>query len=252
MNTQRSMTRPVAGLGLSLVCALAPGMVHAQQVQIDWGSAAIYQKMITSDGAVVSASEFSVELGGFSGGFVPTASNFDEWIEHWMVFDAITDPDPDTNGPGGTTADGFLSGSGTDARFVGTGHLLSDQTSASEDGNGTDTFASGLQAYVFIRNSDTPDEDAEWLLYTSTTGNDWEFPTATGGQTTFPETWFVSEADTAVWGGVHGTINGGGEHTDMSTDFILRTHSFAVVPEPGLMALVVCGALTFLRRRRRS
>lgn len=221
----------------------------SQQHQIDWGTSAATDKIITSDGSAITLSEFTIELGGFGGGFVPTAANVDQWVANWQIFDAVTDPDTDTSGPKGTTADGFVTGPGgpTDARFVGTGFLEADQTSSSEDANGIDTFGPNQQAYVFIRNRDVADEFAEWLLYTSETGDDWEYPTVSGGQPATPDSWFVAEADSAIWGGVNGIV-GEGEHTDVSTDFILRTHTF--VPEPSSALLFLLGGLSLLRRRR--
>ena len=226
--------------------------VFSQQHQIDWGTSAVTDKVITSDGSPISLADFTIELGGFGGGFVPTAANTDEWVANWQVFDAVTDPDTDTSGAGGTSADNFESGPATtDARFVGTGFLQADQTSSSEDSNKADTFGPDQQAYVFIRNSDVTDENAEWLLYTSETGDVWEFPAVTGGQPDTPDTWFLSEADNAIFGAVNGTIEGGGLHDDTSTDFILRTNTFpAFVPEPSSALLLLLGALPFLRRRR--
>jgi hypothetical protein len=233
---------------LSLLFLSSPA-IFAQQHQIDWGTSAVTDKIITSDGSPISLAEFSIELGGFGGGFIPTAANVTDWVNNWEVFDAVTDPDTDTSGPKGETADGFITGPGaTDARFVGTGFLQNDQTSSSEDANGIDTFGPNQQAYVFIRNSDTTGEDAEWLLYTSNAGDIWEYPTVAGGQPDTPDSWFVGEADTAIWGGVNGTIEGGGRHSDTSTDFILRTHTF--VPEPSSASLLVLGCIALLRRRR--
>lgn len=159
-------------------------------------------KIITSDGSAISLAEFTIELGGFAGGFIPTEANVEQWVSNWQVFDAVTDPDTDTSGPRGETADVFESGPGTtDGRFVGTGFLEVDQTSSSEDANGVDAFGPNQQAYVFIRNSDSTDELAEWLLYTSQSSDDWEYPTVTGGQTEMPSSWFLGEADTAILGG---------------------------------------------------
>lgn len=223
--------------------------VFSQQHQIDWGTSAVTDIVITSDGSPITLTEFTIELGGFEGGFVPTTSNIGEWVNNWQIFDAVTDLDTDTSGPNGETADAFIADSGTtNGRFVGTGFLESDQTSSSEDANGVDTFAPNQQAYVFIRNSDTTDPGSEWLLYTSESGDDWEFPSVTGGQPATPESWFLSDVDTAVFGAVNGTIEGGGEHSDITTDFLLRTHTF--VPEPSSALLILLGALPFLRRRR--
>ncbi|MFC0018558.1 PEP-CTERM sorting domain-containing protein [Roseibacillus persicicus] len=243
------LNRSVLACLLPAVFALSTAQAQSATVQIDWGTSTVAQKIITSTGAPISQPEFSIELGAFALGFTPTASNYSEWVNNWMVFDAVTSPDTDTSGAGGTQADAFIS-VGVNSRFVGTGFLETGQTSTSEDSNGTDVFAAGEQAYVFIRNSDTPDENAEWLLYTSSVDNSWEFPQAEGGQSQFPATWYVSEADQAIWGAVNGTVTGGGPHTDTSTDFVLRTHTF--VPEPSSFFLLFIGLGASLTRRSRS
>ena len=225
--------------------------VFSQQHQINWGSSAVTEKIITSDGSPITLAEFTIELGGFASGFSPSESNVEQWVANWRVFDAVTAGDTDASGPNGTTADGFVIGSGpTDARFVGTGFLQADGTSSSEDANGIDTFGPSQQAYVFIRNGDETGSDAEWLLYTSQSGdaNDWVYPSVIGGQPDTPDSWFLADADTAVWGAINGTIEGGGLHSDPSNDFVLRTATF--VPEPSSALLLFLGALPFLRRRR--
>ena len=225
--------------------------VFSQQHQIDWGTSAVTDKIIASDGTPITLAEFTIELGGFASGFSPSASNVEEWVANWRVFDAVTEGDTDASGPKGTVADGFVTESGpTDARFVGTGFLQVDGTSSSEDANGVDTFGPNQQAYVFIRNGDETGIDAEWLLYTSQSGgaDDWIYPSVIGGQPDSPDSWFLAEADTAIWGAINGTIEGAGLHSDPSSDFILRTNTF--VPEPSSALLLFLGALPFLRRRR--
>lgn len=240
--------------GAIAACSLLP--LFGQEFQIDWGSSAVNENLVTSSGGAITLSEFSIELGGFGNGFVPTQANVNQWVSNWQVFDAVTEPDSDTSGPGGSRADIFASGTGTEARFVGTGFLQADQTSSSEDSNGFDTFGPNQQAYVFIRNSDTPDGSAEWLLYTSENGNDWEFPGVNGGQPETPGSFFVSDIDNVVFGAANAGNNrdqrftGGGVSNDLSDDFVLRTHTFAVVPEPSSLILLICGAGGLLRRRR--
>lgn len=169
-------------------------------------------------------------------------------MNNWQVFDAVTDPDTDASGPKGAGADGFISSTGTNARFVGTGFLQSDQTSSSEDANGVDAFLAGQQAYVFIRSGDTPTPGTEWLLYTSTSGEVWEYPAVSGGQQSTPLSWFAGEADSAIWGAVNGGNGPNGERTDLSTDFVLRTHTF--VPEPSSALLLFLGSVFLVRRKR--
>lgn len=231
-------------LGFLLPCG-------AQEVRIDWGSSAIVDKIITSDGSAISLAEFTVELGGFADGFVPTSSNVSQWTSKWRIFDAVTASDTDTNGIGGSSADGYLSESGTDALFAGSAHLQADQTSASEDANGLDAFEIGQQAYVFIRNgefSNSTDNGVEWLLYTKTGTDGWTYPGASETELNLPEIWSANDADTALWGAINGSQVGAGEFTDGSSDFLLRTHTF--VPEPSVAALLLMAAgLAFARKR---
>lgn len=239
-----------------LVLGVLP--LSGQQFQIDWGSSAINERIITSDGGAVTLAEFSIELGGFGNGFVPTQSNTDQWVNNWQVFDAVTENDTDTNGRGGGSADFFGSDGGTNARFAGTGFLQPNQTSSSEDANPSNTFGPNQQAYVFIRNSDTRDGNAEWLLYTSRNGISWEFPGVGGGQAQMNGSFFVSEIDEVLFGAANSgpgrdqLFSGGGVHTDLSENFTLRTNTFAVVPEPSIALLLICGAGSLLRRRRVS
>ncbi|GHC42177.1 PEP-CTERM sorting domain-containing protein [Roseibacillus persicicus] len=230
-------------IALLFVAPILTKATRAQQLQIDWGTSVVNEKIITSNGSGVSLDEFSIELGGFASGFVPTEANVDDWVSNWRVFDAVTAGDTDSS-------DNFSSvGIGsTESRFVGTDYLQADQTSASEDSNGLDTFGPSESAYIFIRNSDAPGVNSEWSLYTRSSDAAWEFPSVSGGQPATPLSWFVAQADTAVWGGINGSIVGGGEFTDGSSDFIIRTHTF--VPEPGVAILSLLGLAGLLRRRR--
>lgn len=228
-----------------ILTALIPSGLLAQQspLQIDWGTSTIADTIVDSNGDAISVDDYAIELGGFAAGFVPTAANIGDWVNNWQVFDAVTAADTDT-------ADSFVAGTGTDARFVGSALLDTDQTSLSEDGNGVDVFEAGSQAYVFVRNQDEIGPDSEWLLYTSESGEDWEFPSVTGTQTQFPLTWFVSEVDTVLFGAANTTIVGDGEFTDTSPNFVLRTHTF--VPEPSTSLLLLGASLGLVGRRRRG
>ena len=211
-------------------------------LRIEWSSATIAQTITDSDGNAINAADYAIELGGFGNGFVPTGDNIDEWVSNWQVFDAVTTPDDDVG-------DIFVSGSGTDARFAGADFLDVDQTSLSLDGNGTDIFSAGLQAYVFIRNSDVTGPDSEWLLYTSQEGVDWEFPAVAGSQLQQPLNFSLGEADEFLFGAGNGVVGPGEVGPNAPTDFALRTHTF--VPEPSTPLLLLASALGLACRRRR-
>ena len=230
----------------TLLVATSSGLFGQSSLQIDWSTPLTLAPIVTSDGSALSLSEFSIELGGFANGFVPTSANIDEWVSNWRVFDAITEPDVDS-------ADIFVT-DGSNSRFAGTGSLGVDnngnQFSLSEDGNGIDTFGPDQQAYVFIRNmDDTLNPDTEFLLYTSETGLAFEFPNVTGGQADTNLVFGLDEVDTVLFGSANAIV-GDGSFTDTSTDFILRTHT--VVPEPSTSLLLLGAGLGLLVRRRKS
>ena len=138
------------------------------------------------------------------------------------------------------SADIFVT-DGSNSRFAGTGFLGVDnngnqfslsEDGSSEDGNGNtiaNTFDSGQQAYVFIRNmDDTLNPDTEFLLYTSETGLVFEFPNVTGGQADTNLVFGLDEVDTVLFGSANpdasdpnNAIVGDGSFTDTSIDFIL-------------------------------
>ena len=215
----------------------APGQ---HPLQIDWGSSAITDRIVTSDGSAINTSEFSIELGGFANGFVATVSNVDQWLSNWQVFDAVTAPDSDNR-------DIFVT-NGADSRFAGEDFLAADGTAVSDDGTAGEVFTPGTQAYVFIRNSDTLTQGSEWLLYTNQNGEDWEFPPVNGGQAPEQLTFFATEADEVLFGSANGIV-GAGDFSDTSTDFLLRTHT---VPEPSVPLFVLLASAGVFTRRRRA
>ena len=242
----------------TLLVATSSGLFGQSPLQIDWTTSLVLAPIVTSNGSALSLSEFSIELGGFANGFVPTSANIDEWVSNWRVFDAITDSEPPPESDSDVkNADIFVT-DGSNSRFAGTGFLDVDQVSLSEDGNGIDTFGPGQQAYVFIRNmDDTLNPDTEFLLYTSETGLAFEFPAVTGGQADTNLVFGLDEVDTVLFGSANpnaldpnDAIVGDGSFTDMSTDFILRTHT--VVPEPSTSLLLLGAGLGLLVRRRKS
>lgn len=215
------------------------GLVSGQVTQIDWGSNIFGDELVTSDGEEATLDEFVVELGSFANGFVPTAENTGDWVSNWRVFDAITDPDSDTD-------DFFVDGAGSAVRFAGNAELSESGLSLSEDASGSYVFGTDQQAYVFIRNSDEDTIGSEWLLYTSQTGVDWEFPSS-GATHGFGLDFDLVEADQVVFGQANGIV-GAGER-----DFIATTglQTFTFVPEPGIIGYIcLVGGLMIQRRKR--
>ncbi|MEM7147888.1 MAG: hypothetical protein AAF591_22485 [Verrucomicrobiota bacterium] len=243
----------------TVLCCLAAGacfpLKPSHALNINWGSAGADLKIIQSDGSGLTDPPFSFELGSFGASFTPDVENIELWITNWKPFDAspyaqgFPDQDPPVP-PNPITG-----------RFGGGASLLADQTSDSPHANGTDTFGPNEQAYVFIRNSDTFDEDAEWALYTrtsnglpnSTFDDAWIFPDVSPGPPGIPLAWGLNGADTVVVGAIQGSNIGGGHFTDTSSNFFIRTHSAtapAQAPEPAAALLATLGAgLLTLRHR---
>ena len=208
-----------------LVFFLCSFPLHSQQQEIAWGTSFDFENVLTSDGSALLLSEFSIELGTF-GIFEPDATNLDEWLDNWKVFDAIPPDRPDSNGV-------FEVGATPTASFGSSATLFTDRTSSSIDAAGN-SFNSGEQAYVFVRNGDAPEGETEWLLYTSESRPDWVFPGAFDQELQ----WFLSDVDEVIWGavnggGANGELIGGGSFTDDTEDFYIRSQGFTAVPEPG-------------------
>lgn len=223
---------------VSLFIAVAAGMVCGQTTQIDWGTNIFGDSLYTSDGGEVALDEFTIELGSFANGFVPTSENTGDWVSNWRVFDAITEPDSDSD-------DFYLGGPGNSVRYAGNAELTAAGTSASEDATAGYVFGADQQAYVFIRNSDQTTLGSEWLLYTSDTGVDWEFPSAGSGEKGGSLDFDLGEVDQVVYGQANGIV-GAGERSYVATG--LQTFTF--VPEPSsLFYLVMALFLGSFRRR---
>ena len=212
-------------------------------IEVDWGTgiAGPVSVLTTSTGGAITPADFDIQIGTFDAGFTPDSGNIDMWLANWNIFDAITVGDADPN-------DTFSSSGGLGG-FQGTAFLQADGTSDSEDTISGDVFPADSQAYIFIRDSDVPEGDSEWLLVTSETGNVWEFPEAGAGQENQVVTFSLLDADTAIFGGVNDTVGEGLFDPNAPDEFVLRTHTF--VPEPSVSLLVVASCLSLLGRRRR-
>lgn len=244
-------TQIICFLGL-----LSIGSALGQELTIDWGSNIFpLGSVIDSNGNPITLGDgtftdggYSIELGAFDSGFVPTGANTSSWVGNWRVFDAIVDGDED--------AADFLA-SGDPTRFAGRDILTSDNNSLSGDAavDPGFEFAQGMQAYVFIRNSNATAPGSEWLLYTRDSGgtDNWEYPfvSAESHNPADDLDWRVQDADNVVWGGINqGTTEGGGVHSFKGKDYLVQTFTF--VPEPTTALLACLGSLFLLRRQRNS
>jgi hypothetical protein len=213
----------------ALLLAAASPLIHAQT--LNWGSP-VDTVLVDSDGDGIDDS-FVFELGAFNLEFTPDETNHEEWVLNWRVFDTATY----------NPAFGY---------FTSTVHVLSDVSGnvTSSNPNASPGNFAGLVAYLWIRNQDTPGENAEWLLVRA---SNWTFPLTAGDccDTSVIE-WSVSDLNTGntpLYGSQGGT-EGPGFHPHTSTSG-LQTHTF--IPEPSATALgAIAIAVTLLRRRRKS
>lgn len=228
--------------------AAATANLCSQTQNIDWGSNFFPGgNLIDSDGNALVLGDgsytdggYTFEIGVFDGAFVPDATNTDDWVANWKVFDAIIPSDSD---PSDSVSSTFFAG-----RDVITFERHSESADPIVDNNYE--FLEGEQAYVFVRNSNDTDSDSEWLLYTNST---WTFPFVApeSHDPSGNELWVVEDADEAVWGGINaGATTGDGEHAHKGTDYLIQTFTF--VPEPSTFGLLLVGSLGLLRRGRRS
>lgn len=221
---------------LLTLALLLLGISTARSQTLNWGSP-IHRDFSShlSDSSGHPLDEtFVFELGSFDNGFDPTASNTSQWAANWKVFDAASylegTFDPIT---GYVTATADMNPSG----FSNSGQVTSP----------TFSFA-GLQAYLWVKNSNSPVEGTEWALVRA---DAWTFPAADPGccPTEHPIAWSVSDLtnETPVWGGQEG-IEGDGVRSVFSPGSYIQTYTF--VPEPSSTLLIGLGALLLTRRRR--
>ena len=210
---------------VAALCIVGGSRSDAQT--LNWGDE-IGSDVVDSKGQALPENAFVIQLGSFANGFTPDETNVASWISNWRIFDQS----------GYNSAAGFFSST----VFIQDGVTSSNPTAS------TISFA-GLDAYIWIRNSDVADVGTEWLL---TRADSWKFA-ATGGGCCNTSTveWSVTDltnSDTPLWG-KQGDISGLGAATDFGSH-TLQTHSF--VPEPSAFFLSALTGVGMLLRRRRE
>jgi hypothetical protein len=207
------------------LCLLS-GALHAQT--LNWGSA-VFSDLVDSNGNTLD-NTFVFEIGAFRDDFVPDDSNTGDWISHWQAFD--------------TAAYNESSGYFTSTATMDNSGFREGSTPSP----GTISFE-GLNAYMWIRNSDTVGETAEWMLARA---GDWVFPapdTDCCGNG-LPIEWSTSDLTPTivpVWG-TQGGVAGGGLITTTGV-YTLQTATFIPEPSPSMFSLLF--AVVILLRRRR-
>lgn len=208
----------------------SPTLATAQS--INWGSP-IFSSIVDSAGVELN-NTFVFELGSFANGFQPNAGNLASWHQNWRIFDTAgyndsRDPDP---------VFGY---------FTGTSSLLDDGTSTS---NPSFNFG-GLNAYIWVRDSNDNVEGSEWFLARSEL---WKFPDPISGccDNELPIDWSLSDlknqAVTPIFGSQDG-LKGAGEFT---VDGVFGLQTYTIIPEPSSALLAAGGMIALLLRRRRN
>jgi hypothetical protein len=128
---------------------------------------------LTSDGSPMDAT-YQFQLGVFSGGFVPTASNACDWATYW------------------TPADSSGYNPASNAKSYGSDLVVL--------GNAA-PFTVGAKAYVWGRSAGTGHD--EWILFRS---SDWTWP-APNPMNPFGLDWSAADANEVVLGSVNGSGN---------------------------------------------
>lgn len=211
-------------LALSLILPLSG--LHGQT--LEWGSDT-FSKIVDSKGATLD-NTYVFEVGVFASPFTPDETNTASWFANWQAFDrAAYSP--------------------TNRYFTSTVQMTDDGKSNSAFLSPTATSFAGLEAYIWVRNSETPSPTTEWFLVKSPS---WIFPTATPGccDNDLPVQWSIADlvpSDTPVWGSQKG-VDGKGTFTQ---DGVYNLQTFTI-PEPSAAMMVLLSCTFLLARRKRS
>ncbi len=222
---------------LFLTAWLLPSLALART--ISWSNM-VEDNFFNSQGVALDAT-FTFEIGIFINGFVPSATNLNDWNANWLVFDAAIAND----------------GWNVNAQFFSSS---TEQLSSGESSSGFASpgiFPANAQAYLWVYNSKAVADSSERALVSdlSPTGNiegtdRWIFPAPPVAQSTSPIlTWQLADAETAIYGAVQsGGSQGGGSVSNQPGVFSLQTYQ---VPEPGSTLLIGAAGVLILMRRRR-
>lgn len=154
---------------LCLLLMLFP--LAAQASQVLWGSARLATNYLSSGAPATLNSDFTFQLGAFVDGFVPTADNTADWLDHWV--------------PAQST------GYNEQTHFF-TGSYVYQESSS--------PFLPSNQGYIFGFNRWAASEgghQAEWILATDSA---WKWPS--GSSISPPVQWSMSSASNVILGTV--------------------------------------------------
>lgn len=205
----------------AVACAVASARIHAQTPR--WGGDAFGD--FSDRGGVILDNTFVFEPGSFFGGSVPSASNIDPWILN--RFDQ----------EGSNDVVGY---------FTSTDYGLHDFTGTIP--TASSLSLAGLDACLWTRNDENPDEGSEWLL---TRATNWNYPRVSSAcREPDPVAWSVSDP---VSGNVLEWVmqNDGPDSEEFPGSASTGLQTFSFVPEPSSPFLsAVAGGFLVLRRRR--
>jgi hypothetical protein len=222
-------------LGLAAVAALLPCTTLANTT-VFWGGP-VEGIHIDSEGDLISAPEFTFQIGAFDAGFNPEVAPFDMWASNWNVFDeAVYDNANmyidstalmDTNG----RSNGINSDGGFDFR--------------------------GSKLFIWIYNDNVVDPaSAMSLQWALISGASWNLPAVSNDNHALPLEFRLGNADQAWIGAVDpdasGPVIGDLGSFTPGGSFDLQTHGLNVVPEPSASLLGLLGLTGLLMRRNRK
>ena len=208
---------------------------------IDWGTA-VNDSLYDTDGAALSGS-YHFELGTFRDGFVPDSTNTSQWESKWKLIE-----EAGFNAPMQYVAENsILTSSGPD--LIWERDATGDETGPLMNPN---IFAPGESVYFWAFNGKPVTGTTQWALATGrslTIDTDWELSAALGDPLALTRQWRLSNADTAIFGGLNGT-RGAGTFNALPGSFTLQTSLVSPIPEPDISVLLAALAVLILHRRR--
>ena len=217
---------------------IGPGMAGS----IDWGTS-VSDKLYDADGTALTAA-YQFELGTFEAGFTPDASNTALWEGKWRLIEKA-----DFNVPLQYVAENsILTTSGPNLIWE------RDQTGDESAPLSNPTlFSPGEQVYVWAFSGKTINSTTQWSLATgngATLDTDWQLTAGLGDPAATTRGWRLSNADTAVFGGLN-NLQGAGDYRITPASFTLQTALvMSPIPEPSIPVLLAVGTILSLRRRR--
>lgn len=226
---------------LAGLAAMGPCGVRAGS--ISWGSA-VADKLYDSEGSLLT-SDYTFEMGTFSGGFVPTAVNLGDWAASWKLLekaDFITSPLY-------VTENSILSTSGPG--LIWERDALNDPPTPASNPN---VFLPGERVYVWAYNSKATGTAVQWALLTgtgSTSDTDWVLSAGMGDELAMTLQWRLSNANTPVYGGLN-NVRGPGDYGAEPVTYSLQTAIAMAIPEPSTTGMLAAFLFLPLSRRRRS